>query len=249
MKMFLKILLVVICGQGAMAQEISGEAIYVLKKKIDLDQNISEEEKTKKEERLKKLYEKKMQLKFNTKASFYKEMPTLLAEENAMYRLGFIGGSGGYISNGIYKNIEADSLVEQREFLGKLFLVKDNVPELDWELKEKAKKIGNYDAFMATAVVQLEIDNSANPLKKIEANYIMTAWYTPQIPVAHGPDVFYGLPGLILEVHLKDTVLLCEKVTLELGNNVSIDIPTTGEVVTLAKYNQIVVQKLKEREN
>ena len=28
----------------------------------------------------------------------------------------------------------------------------------------------------------------------------ITAWYTPQIPVSHGPAEYGGLPGLILEL-------------------------------------------------
>jgi GLPGLI family protein len=42
---------------------------------------------------------------------------------------------------------------------------------------------------------------------------IVTAWYTPEIPVNQGPDKYWGLPGLILEVNDGKTVL-CSKVVL-----------------------------------
>jgi GLPGLI family protein len=29
----------------------------------------------------------------------------------------------------------------------------------------------------------------------------ITAWYTPEIPVSQGPEGYWGLPGLILEVN------------------------------------------------
>ena len=42
----------------------------------------------------------------------------------------------------------------------------------------------------------------------------IVAWYTPQIPVSHGPAEFGGLPGLILELTTDETVLLCSKIVM-----------------------------------
>ena len=40
------------------------------------------------------------------------------------------------------------------------------------------------------------------------------AWYTPQIPVGHGPAEYWGLPGLILEVSAGNTTMLCSKIVM-----------------------------------
>jgi predicted GIY-YIG superfamily endonuclease len=42
----------------------------------------------------------------------------------------------------------------------------------------------------------------------------ITAWYTPEIPINQGPENYWGLPGLILEVTDGKTVILCSKLVL-----------------------------------
>jgi GLPGLI family protein len=42
----------------------------------------------------------------------------------------------------------------------------------------------------------------------------ITAWYTPEIPVNQGPENYWGLPGLILEINDGKTVILCSKIVL-----------------------------------
>ena len=48
-------------------------------------------------------------------------------------------------------------------------------------------------------------------LSRIEApkEQIITAWFTPDIPVGQGPGSYWGLPGLILEVNDGRTAILC----------------------------------------
>jgi GLPGLI family protein len=48
----------------------------------------------------------------------------------------------------------------------------------------------------------------------------ITAWYTPEIPVNQGPENYWGLPGLILEINDSKTVILCSKIVLNQRKNV-----------------------------
>ena len=48
----------------------------------------------------------------------------------------------------------------------------------------------------------------------------ITAWYSPEIPVSQGPENYWGLPGLILEVNDGKTTILCSKVVLNLKDKV-----------------------------
>jgi len=91
----------------------------------------------------------------------------------------------------------------------------------------ETKKIGNYTVYKATMIKE---DNSIQfrgprrgrgnqeeekkeenkEPKKIE----VTAWYTLDIPVSNGPGVYWGLPGLILEINEGRTTVLCTEVVL-----------------------------------
>jgi GLPGLI family protein len=75
---------------------------------------------------------------------------------------------------------------------------------------------------------------------------VVTAWYTPDIPLPHGPGDYWGLPGLILEVNDGKTVMLCSKVVLNPKEKKEIKAPKNGTVVTQEEYDKIVADKTKE---
>ena len=74
----------------------------------------------------------------------------------------------------------------------------------------------------------------------------ITAWYSPQIPVSHGPAEYGGLPGLILELTNDRTVMLCTKVVMNPEKRIDISEPTKGEFVTKGEFENIVEVKVKE---
>ena len=74
----------------------------------------------------------------------------------------------------------------------------------------------------------------------------ITAWYAPEIPVSQGPENYWGLPGLILEVADGKTVLLCSKIVLNPKEKKEIKAPNKGEKVTQAEYADIMMKKMQE---
>ena len=74
----------------------------------------------------------------------------------------------------------------------------------------------------------------------------MVAWYTPQIPVSHGPGEFWGLPGLILEVSADQTSILCSKIIINPKEKIEIEAPDRGRVISRKDYNATVKLKMKE---
>ncbi|MXN91767.1 GLPGLI family protein [Flavobacterium sp. Sd200] len=102
------------------------------------------------------------------------------------------------------------------------------------EKLEKAKKEGN--------------EKRTNFLEQMEMpkQVTITAWYTPDIPVSQGPENYWGLPGLILEVSNGKTTVLCSKVVINSKEKTEVKIPSKGKKVTQVEYDEIVMKKMQE---
>ena len=74
----------------------------------------------------------------------------------------------------------------------------------------------------------------------------ITAWYTPEIPISHGPGNYWGLPGLILEVNDERTAILCSKIVLNPKEKIELEAPGKGKKVTQKEYDKILADKMEE---
>ena len=85
-------------------------------------------------------------------------------------------------------------------------------------------------------------------LSRIEApkERVITAWYSPEIPVSQGPAKYWGLPGLILEVNDGRTAILCTKIVLNPADKVKIKEPSKGKEVSQEEYDKITAEKMKD---
>jgi GLPGLI family protein len=72
------------------------------------------------------------------------------------------------------------------------------------------------------------------------------AWYAPEIPINQGPDKYWGLPGLILEVNDGTTILLCSKIALNVKEKAEIKAPKKGKEISQKDYDETVTIKMKE---
>ena len=168
----------------------------------------------------------------------------------------FMGG--GFSQGGIYKNIGDNLYARENDLMGKAFLIKDSLNKLDWKLEKESKMIGQYAAFKATAIRKIEpnaftamrrrrnTENDSTAVAKEPTEEIITAWYTPQIPVSQGPDEYWGLPGLILEVNAGRTVILCTKIVINPKEGLEIDQPDKGKEISRKDYEAVVAEKTKE---
>ncbi|MEM7185113.1 MAG: GLPGLI family protein [Bacteroidota bacterium] len=103
-----------------------------------------------------------------------------------------------------------------------------------------------------TATDSTASKESSDPFDEIEVpkEVLVTAWFTPQIPIGNGPGEYAGLPGLILEMNIDRTTILCSKIVLNPNEAETISPPDSGKEVTREEYNKIVKEKMDEmREN
>lgn len=258
------------------AQDFQGMAVYESKTslgdnmpKLD-DKQITPEMRKMIEERLKSMFEKTFVLNFDKTASLYAEEEKIVANDEmsrGFKMMGSMMGGGGKQ----YKNIKDKIVLQEKEIFGKEFLVSDSLPQIKWKMEGESKKIGTYTCYKATASVPVDKSNLMNfrPKKGAEeeikkkseeeiksTNFMdmiempkektITAWYTPEVPVSQGPEGYYGLPGLILEVTDGKTTLLCSKVVLNPKEKVEIKPLKKGEKVTQAEFSEIMIKKMQE---
>ena len=117
-----------------------------------------------------------------------------------------------------------------------------------WRNSEKESKKSN-DKETDKTSVDTQTNTKTEKLDEVVINAeieTITAWYTPQIPVSHGPAEYGGLPGLILELTTESTVMLCTKVVMNPEKRIEISAPTKGEFVTKNEFENIVEVKVKE---
>ena len=244
-------------------KNFQGKATYMSKTTMDMSRfgKMSEQEKKQRLARFKSFLEKTYTLTFNKTSSSFREEVKLEAPGASGPSWGRSNGQGS-----IYKNTKDKKMIEDVEQFSKRFLVSEDMEPSQWEMGTETKKIGQYTCYKAILVKEdKNIDwgsifsrgsnkkkDSTNtkenkPVKKM---LTVTAWYTPQIPVSTGPDTYYGLPGLILELNAGRTTMLCTEVAINTQEALEIEAPNKGKEVSRDEYNKIVKVKtaeLKER--
>lgn len=242
--------LLLLTGNLLTAQDFQGVAIYRTSQQvsIQLDSTKHTAAMTKElNEQLSKQFDKEQILHFTKNESMYKEVESLEFDKPQMgsARITVVGHVG---QAPLYRNLSSGRFVRQEELMGKRFLVKDTLEKPDWKLENEQKKIGNYTCYKATWTRNMERTNwtKEEGPKKVTVEVTTTAWYTPEIPVSHGPREYWGLPGLILEVQEGKLSYLCTGITLNPKEKFSIEIPDKGKEIDKVSFEQIREEKNRE---
>ena len=150
-------------------------------------------------------WKQKMILHFNDKESKYE----VLKEDSED---GWSGRPEDFL---IYRNYDTNKKVDFETVSGKTYLLEDSIITPKWQVMNKIKEIKGYLCMMAV---------SKDPVK----NQTITAWFANDIASQSGPEKFFGLPGLILELDINDgdVVITADKVELK---------PVSPEVFALPK--------------
>jgi len=255
-------------GVTAKAQNFQGQAFYKLKTNMEGSLKIegsgmTEEMKNTIMENMKKEFEKEYVLTFNKTESVYEEEQKLDTPSPS-------SGSGLVIrtensrDGKVYKNIKDKTSITEEDFFGKEFLITDTLITYKWKLEGESKKIGDYTCYKATYTIPVsqaekeEYEKLKDKKSDGKTSFMMldepkerliTVWYTPEIPVSHGPGEYWGLPGLILEANFDKTVILCSKVVLNPKGKNEIKIPKKGKKVTNAEYQRLVGEQIEQMNN
>lgn len=244
-------------------------------KNMDSNKDITPEMKAQIAERMKKAFEKTFILNFDKSASIYKEEEKLdtPGQGGGMRMMtSMMGGGGTYYKNVKEKTYTVDKEVFGKEFLIKDSLPKYNwvlsqetkkigdytcfkatavvvaskTDFRNFRRKEAKKEEGKTENKDEKTSEQKE--NKTNFFDEVDMpkEITVTAWYCPEIPINQGPEGYWGLPGLIMEVNDGKTIILCSKLAMNTKEKAEIKAPTSGDKVTQKEFDDIIMKKMKE---
>lgn len=131
-------------------------------------------------------------------------------------------------------NIKNDTILKQNQFLEKNVLVIEK-KKTDWVLTNETKMIDTYLCYKATN--KYVVDNGSKVFR-----HPVVAWYCPNLPYNYGPNGYGNLPGLILELQVRNASYGVSKITFDDDSNINFDFIKKATIIT----EQELDEKLKE---
>jgi GLPGLI family protein len=242
-----------------LSQDFKGKATYKSQRKMNIEMDsthINDEMQKQMMVMLKKQFEKEYILDFNNEESLYKEAINLdkpTGTSSGGMEIIVAGNGAGDL---LYKNLKENRYTNQSDLFGKIFLIRDKLEQPEWTLEKETKNIGQYTCFKATykrmvketGKMRMSVNSKEDPEEPEvkEVAQTVTAWYTIQIPVKHGPGNYSGLPGLILEVSDGSETILCSKVVINPKDGVNLEEPKKGKKVSQEEFETVMEKKMKE---
>ncbi|REA62776.1 GLPGLI family protein [Dyadobacter luteus] len=136
----------------------------------------------------------------------------------------------------IYRNYEKENITNIETVSGKTYITEDSLRAPQWKVMNKIKEIKGYLCMMAVT-------------KDTIKNQTITAWFANDIAVQAGPEKYFGLPGLILELDINegDVVLTADKIELKPVEPAQLALPkkVKGKKLNQPQYDALVADLMK----
>lgn len=238
------IILIFSLNTSSFAQNIQGKAYYTSMVKLDNPELSSEKMSDPKykalAEQLSKPFIDEFVLEFTKEESVFTIIPKL---DKPAPQEGGISISVQLMSDSeiLYKNIPENLILTETDLYGKVFLVRDDFNQRNWEIHKESKTIGDYVCFKATYIPETNEDTLTK-----KADDEIVAWFTPQIPVKNGPFKYQNLPGLIMEVQEGRKVIACTKVVLNPEETIEIKRPKRGKKIESKDFEALQKERSQE---
>lgn len=167
----------------------------------------------------------KFKLEANKSVSYF-TMEDLIRNEEVDFAISFSEASTSY-----FTDIEQDKKTRYESgYFGEYMM--EYQETTNWKLENETKQIGAYLCYKATSEQVV-----VNP--KTTFKHPIVAWYCPSIPFNVGPKGYSGLPGLILELQVRNITWGATKIELSKENK-NIEKPKKGKLITEEEFKKII---------
>jgi len=173
-------------------------------------------------------------LSFSEEASLYEDYKSVdedmeMAQEEGMRIRMVVSGD-----NKIYADLKNQKILEQRDFMNRVFLVDKPMPEMNWKVTGNQKIILGYPCMEA--------------YRTDTAGIRTTVWFAPSLSIKSGPSEICNLPGMVFEADINNgsRVYIAKSVEPVPLKELKLQKPKEGKSVSEKEFGEIVAAKMKE---
>jgi GLPGLI family protein len=136
----------------------------------------------------------------------------------------------------IFRDFDKGKKTELEEFAGKTYIIEDTLATPKWKVMNKIKEINGYMCMMAVSEDTIKGQKIA-------------AWFANDLAYNAGPERYYGLPGLILEVDVNDGELILTAIKVEkkpVDEGLVLPKKMKGKKLTNADYDKLITAHIRD---
>jgi len=143
-------------------------------------------------------------------------------------------GGGPATSNVVLTDFRTKRVVANKTIYEQKFLVQDSMRKIDWKLKDEIRTIANFKCHKAVG--------------RICDSVYVVAFYTEDIVVSGGPEMFGGLPGVIMELAIPrlHTTWVATKVDVDLPKETDFTVSEKGKKVNEKELYETIKSSFKD---
>lgn len=138
----------------------------------------------------------------------------------------------------IKRNYQTNTMHDVIQMLGKTYVIEDSLHAPDWKILNDLKEVAGHICMKASWVDTIKQQK-------------IIAWFAMDIPISAGPERFFGLPGLIMEVDVNDGGMLitADKIDLKKLTTSDLALPKKlkGKKISDADYVALLEKHMKEK--
>lgn len=137
----------------------------------------------------------------------------------------------------IRRNFATNTMTDAIQMLGKVYLVEDSMRAPQWKILNDLKEVAGHlcmSAFWEDTIKKQKV----------------TAWFAMDIPISAGPERFFGLPGLIMEVDVNNGAMVITADKMDAKNlTTELDLPKKlkGKKISEKEYFSMITKHMDEK--
>lgn len=136
----------------------------------------------------------------------------------------------------IFRDYEKEQITEMIEMLGKTYIIEDSLVAPHWRVMNQIKDVNGYVCMLAI---------SEDTIKK----QTIKAWFAHDLAVSAGPEQYFGLPGLIMELDMNDGDVIITATRVEMkpvGEEISLPKKIKGKKIDAKTYKSILWNHIRD---